>query len=39
MVSIHLKHEHAVYPVRRVLVEHAGDVVVGLPFRRLNDAA
>jgi hypothetical protein len=39
MVSIHVKHGHAVYPAHRVLVENAGGVVLGLPYRHLNDVA
>jgi hypothetical protein len=38
MVLLHLRLQHAVYPVRCVVVDSApGDVVLGLPFRRRYD--
>jgi hypothetical protein len=40
MVLLHLRLQHAVYPVHCLVVEHApGDVVLGLPFRRRYDVA
>jgi hypothetical protein len=40
MVLVHLRLQHAVYPVHCLVVEHApGEVVLGLPFRRRYDVA
>jgi hypothetical protein len=40
MVLLHLRLQHAVYPVHCLVVENApGDVVLGLPFRRRYDVA